>query len=45
MPLHSRLLSKFALLFTAVFVIAPARDLARIAGLVVAIGEIRNDDS
>ena len=45
MPLRSRLLSKFALLFTAVFVTAAARNSAGTDGLVVAIGEILNDDS
>jgi len=44
MPLRSRLLSKFALLFTAVFVIFAARDPARADSLVVTVGEIRNDE-
>jgi len=44
MPLRSRLLSKFALLFTAVFVISAARDSAHADSLVVTVGEIRNDE-
>ena len=44
MPLRSRLLSKFALLFTTVFVISTAMHSARADSLVVTVRDIRNNE-